>query len=155
EPAPFRGAYLACLRGDVGAGPPGCRGGARTGSGHRLGLRGQVARAETRLAGGPGAGRGFAAGPGIPMNTCPPTEILERLLAGDLPDAEADSVRTHLTTCGACQGRLDRLSDHAELRGWAGAGLLSSPPPPEFPGCLGLLEGLARTPTPEASALAE
>lgn len=52
------------------------------------------------------------------MASCPPSETLEQLLAGQLAEPAANSLRAHLPGCSLCQTLLDHLSDDAELRDW-------------------------------------
>src|SRR5262245_59284044 len=79
------------------------------------------------------------------MDACPTPEALARLLAGELPEAEAAPLRGHVAECAPCQAVLDRLTDQPQLRDW-GPG-----PPPALlpttgePALARLLEGLADT----------
>ena len=41
---------------------------------------------------------------------CQSDEVLGRYAAGDLPEAEAETVNIHIASCSACLGRLDDLS---------------------------------------------
>src|SRR5262249_16950904 len=41
---------------------------------------------------------------------CPPEAVLSRYAAGDLSDADASAVDTHLGGCHACLSRLDELA---------------------------------------------
>jgi WD40 repeat protein len=78
------------------------------------------------------------------MNPCPETDRLRRLLAEELPPAEAQALETHVEACAACQRAL------AEL-----AGSPAEPPPPRPPldaAFLRRLEGV-RTGQPPAGAL--
>jgi WD40 repeat protein/serine/threonine protein kinase/tetratricopeptide (TPR) repeat protein len=44
------------------------------------------------------------------MNACPPADLLERLIKGQLPGAEGDSVSAHVEGCLACQRTLEELT---------------------------------------------
>jgi len=44
------------------------------------------------------------------MSPCPDLDSLQGLLANALPAGERETVRDHVRTCPACQGRLDRLT---------------------------------------------
>jgi eukaryotic-like serine/threonine-protein kinase len=53
------------------------------------------------------------------MTQCPPREVLDHLLAGNLTDAELEAVEGHLEACRLCQERMDQLlgdRDPAGLR---------------------------------------
>jgi WD40 repeat protein/serine/threonine protein kinase len=89
------------------------------------------------------------------MNTCPPTELLERLLTGVLADADAAFVRTHVTGCAVCQAALDRLSDLPPLRQWGAARGDAALAEADRPRLAALLAGLADTPFRDALPAAE
>jgi serine/threonine-protein kinase len=55
------------------------------------------------------------------MSSCPPPESLQRLLAGNLDAAEADTIAGHVAACAHCEAVLEQLSDYPELRGWLSA----------------------------------
>ena len=40
---------------------------------------------------------------------CPNPEVLKRLMLGQLPKGEAETLEDHLTECGFCNSRVDRL----------------------------------------------
>jgi WD40 repeat protein len=85
------------------------------------------------------------------MDPCPPTEVLERLLAGALADAEVTPVRGHLAGCAACQAALDRLSDPPGLCHWGAGGVDATFPDADRPRVAALLEALAATPFRDAT----
>src|SRR5579862_239637 len=80
---------------------------------------------------------------GIPMNLCPSDRDLRQLLAGDSPGPDVEPLRAHLAGCAVCQGRLDELSEHPDLRPWRGVG--TAMPPADTHLCR-LLEALRATP---------
>ena len=51
--------------------------------------------------------------------TCEPVEALLQWVAGELPQARADTVRAHVRACVHCQAILDVETDVANLRGCA------------------------------------
>jgi len=51
------------------------------------------------------------------MPSCPNPQLLERLLAEALPDAESAALEAHVERCAACQERLERLTASAR---WSG-----------------------------------
>lgn len=48
---------------------------------------------------------------------CPSAHVLERLLTGELPPAEAEPVRAHIEVCPQCQSHLDAATDAPDLPG--------------------------------------
>ena len=47
------------------------------------------------------------------MPACPAPQLLERLLAEALPEAEGTALEAHIEQCPACQDRLERLTASA------------------------------------------
>src|SRR5262245_49169746 len=46
----------------------------------------------------------------MPLNPCPSVEDLGRYAIGDLLDAEAQTIDTHVGRCTVCLGKLDELA---------------------------------------------
>ena len=47
------------------------------------------------------------------MSNCPPEDVLEQRLAGQLSAQESGQIDQHIERCAACQAALDRLTDSA------------------------------------------
>jgi serine/threonine protein kinase len=52
---------------------------------------------------------------------CPPTDELERFLDGAPPATAADAVSAHVDGCGACQRRLEEISERVDAAPWRAA----------------------------------
>lgn len=55
------------------------------------------------------------------MNTCPSTETLERFIAADLSEQDADELVAHLESCSACSERvmtLERRTSAPDMDIW-------------------------------------
>jgi hypothetical protein len=74
-------------------------------------------------------------------NNCPPTDVLERLLAEQLGDPEGEAVARHVEGCAGCRQALARLTEDAGHDAWPPGPRSQSPP--------AFLDELARFPPPE------
>jgi hypothetical protein len=96
------------------------------------------------------------------MAPCLPTESLEKLASGLVPEQEASGMRAHLADCGECQKLLDGMIEKPQWKRWApvcwpqGAGAEDLRPAagPE-PALARLLEKLHATPPPDVLASAD
>ncbi|MCH7814711.1 MAG: hypothetical protein IID40_11900, partial [Planctomycetes bacterium] len=57
------------------------------------------------------------------MPPCPDSELLRRLEAAELSDAQADALWPHLTECQACTDRLERMRNEDAMRRSAAAAI--------------------------------